>query len=349
MATTKKLYTGKELYQSFSKTFKEKDGKDKTIKLNPYLPNDSLIDAVNIAILLDRPLLVMGEPGCGKSLLAHAVAYELYQDQKIDSVVQNYTDWFFEWNIKSTSKAKEGFYEYEALKRLLDVQLASVDEQARERAGNTTKYIEERAMALAIKKSTEENRAILLIDEIDKADPDFPNDLLNELEKGEHRVVETGKLIVENPVKPIIIITSNREKELPDAFLRRCVYYFIPNFSPERLKEILSYRFFKIQKLPEEHTHKSLLEQSVKAFKKAKEEIEGKKTSGKTISTSELIDWFETMKKWVERGIDKKEIADFATEIEKYVKGDQPYLPLQQALFKNYETIKIFEKVQKDV
>lgn len=339
MATEKKFYTGEKLKERFPKEATARD-----VQLHPYFPDEDLVKAVNIAIMLERPLLVMGEPGCGKSLLAHALAFELYQGEEINSVAQNYKDWLFEWNIKSTSKAKEGFYEYEALSRLLDVQMAVSSKVAKLKAGDTNNYIKKRAMANAITKSTETHRAILLIDEIDKADPDFPNDLLNELESGKHVVTETGKPIVENPKKPIIIITSNREKDLPDAFLRRCVYYFIPPFNYGRMVNILKYRFYEVSKLEIDADSSLLIDKAVEAYEKARKRIEDNKTSSKKISMSELIDWFQAIKKTTELSGNTPKVADFVKEIQEFIDDKQKFLPLQQALFKNYEMAKIFEK-----
>ena len=338
METKKTLYTGEKL-----KTRYPENATGKDIILHPYLPDADLIEAVNIAILLERPLLVMGDAGCGKSLLAHAVAFELFHNKVIDGVVQNYKDWLFEWTIKSTSKAKEGLYEYEALSRLLDVQLANSVESSKNKAANTDNYIKKRDMALAMIKSTDENRAVLLIDEIDKADPDFPNDLLAELEGRESKVVETGEAIVKNPIKPIIIITSNREKELPEAFLRRCIYYFIPPFDEERLKNILKYRFYLRNSTKIDKPSEDLIADAVKAFEKARLAILSNKTSVKKISTSELIDWFEAMKKMIELTGKTDEMARFAAEIQAFLTDNQKTLPLQQALFKNFETNELFK------
>ena len=341
METKKTLYTGEEL-----KTRYPKNATGDDIILHPYLPDPRLVEAVNIAILLERPLLVMGEAGCGKSLLAHAVAYELFNivDEK-GVIVRDYRNWLFEWTIKSTSKAKDGLYEYDALSRLLDVQLAQSVEASKNKAQSSKNYIEDRAMTLAVKACTKENRAVLLIDEIDKADPDFPNDLLAELEGRKSIVVETGEAIVEKPLKPIIIITSNREKELPEAFLRRCIYYFIPPFDTDRLQKILQYRFFLRNEKAIDTDNESLILDAVSAFEKARNIIEANKTSVKKISTSELIDWFEALKKKAESSGKTDEIAGYTKQIRDFLDDKQRFLPLQQALFKNFETNELFKNI----
>jgi MoxR-like ATPase len=335
------LYSGAKL----TKSVRLVDGET----LPPYLPDADLIQAVNLAIVLQRPLLVMGEPGCGKSVLATAVAYELYHDQKLADIdkgaPQDFKNWLFKWHIKSTTKAKDGFYEYEALRRLLDVQLAS--KTGSKKADDVGEYVKKRKMAEAIEKSTPLYPAILLIDEIDKADLDFPNDLLNELEGGDFIVPETNKPIVERGSgdnkkrSPLIIITSNREKELPDAFLRRCIYYYIPPFSADRLKLILENRFYKKDTSNEDA--KALIDSTVIAFEEIRKDIRANKVSGKNVSTSELIDWFDALKRMAEMSktddVIKKEIADIKDFLANKVKN----LPLQQALFKNFETSEMFK------
>ncbi len=309
--------------------------------LAPYLPDNDLVQAVNLAVMLGRPLLVMGEPGCGKSQLATAVAFELYHDNSIDGKAQDFRDWFFKWNIKSTSKAKDGFYDYNALGRLLDVQLAAkLAEGDALKAQNAEAYITKRAMSEAIAKSAVEYPAVLLIDEIDKADLDFPNDLLNELEGGNFIVPETGKPIVEKKANPLIIITSNRERDLPEAFLRRCIYYFIPPFDKQRLIDILTYRFYSKNPTAPDATSSSLIKNAVDAFDKARQRIKENKTSVKNISTSELIDWFGALKQTATNS----DGSVLLSQIQSFLDDKTKNLPLQQALFKNFETVEIFKK-----
>lgn len=335
------LYTGEKL----TNTVRLADGST----LPPYLPDPDLVQAVNLAIVLQRPLLVMGEPGCGKSVLATAVAFELYHDQILEGVdngtPQHFKNWLFKWHIKSSTRAKDGFYEYEALRRLLDVQLAAhtKDDKAHDISG----YLKKRAMAEAIEKSTPQYPAVLLIDEIDKADLDFPNDLLNELEGGDFIVPETNKPIVERGEgankkrNPLIIITSNREKELPEAFLRRCIYYFIPPFTAERLMTILENRFYG--KTIAKEDDKTLIASTVTAFEEVRKRIKSNKTSGKNVSTSELIDWFDALKRMAEMSQTSQSIKKEIEEINEFLSNNVKKLPLQQALFKNFETAEFFK------
>ncbi len=330
-----KFYTGTGLLQPVKLSDASGD------ILPPYLPDADLVQAVNLAVMLGRPLLVMGEPGCGKSQLATAVAFELYQSAVIEGNAQDFRDWFFKWNIKSTSKAKDGFYDYNALGRLLDVQLAAkLREADAQKVQNAEAYITKRAMSEAIAKSTAQYPAVLLIDEIDKADLDFPNDLLNELEGGNFIVPETGKAIVEKKGNPLIIITSNRERDLPEAFLRRCIYYFIPPFDKQRLADILNYRFFSKSPTAIDATSTALIKNAVDAFDKARQRIKENKTSVKNISTSELIDWFGALKQ-TSAGTDA---AQLVSQIQSFLDDKTKTLPLQQALFKNFETVEIFKK-----
>ena len=373
-------YTGKKLEAPIPLLEIEQENTDLLEKkqeaktLEPYFPDPHLVEAVNLAIVLQRPLLVMGEPGCGKSALAEAVAYELFNEPSvhdpnihepsviIDGNKQDYRQWLFKWHIKSTTKAKDGFYDYDALRRLLDVQLAQGVGELAEQAKDPMNYITLRPMAEAIKKSSlysthpQKSRAILLIDEIDKADLDFPNDLLNELEGGEFIVPETGKPAFETAegqrrTRPIIIITSNREKELPDAFLRRCIYYFIPPFGEARLKQILESRFYpKDAAVPLKGKHLNLRDNAVEAFLDTRIRIKAARSGGKNVSTSELIDWFGALKSMSEvEGNDKAtnaQIGQKLAEIKAFLeeKSKNLPLPLQQALFKNYETVDLFKK-----
>ena len=182
---------------------------------NNYISTNDLTIAVNASIVLERPLLVKGEPGTGKTELAKQVATSLGLN-------------IFEWNIKSTTKAQQGLYEYDAVSRLRDSQLGD------ERVGNIDNYIKKGKIWNAFESK---QRVVLLIDEIDKADIEFPNDLLQELDKMEFFVYETNQ-IIKAKHRPIVIITSNNEKELPDAFLRRCFFHYIKFPDHEGLRKV---------------------------------------------------------------------------------------------------------------
>ena len=201
-----------------------------------YISTSDLTVAVNASIALEKPLLVKGEPGTGKTELAKQIATSL--DLEI-----------IEWSIKSTTKAQQGLYEYDAVSRLRDSQL-----------GNTVKKVEKYIKKGKLWISFEtKNKSVLLIDEIDKADIEFPNDLLQELDKMEFHVYETGQL-VKAKNRPIVIITSNNEKELPEAFLRRCFFHYIQFPELETLKKIVKVHFPKIKK--------SLLNSALQTFLK---------------------------------------------------------------------------------
>ena len=199
-----------------------------------YVSTKDLTVAVNAAITLEKPLLVKGEPGTGKTELARQVAKNL----KLEII---------EWNIKSTTKAQQGLYEYDAVSRLRDSQLG-------EKIRDISKYIKKGKLWNSFETK---EKSVLLIDEIDKADIEFPNDLLQELDKMEFYVYETGQLI-KSKKRPIVIITSNNEKELPEAFLRRCFFHYIQFPDLETLKKIVEVHFPNIKK--------SLLEVALKSF-----------------------------------------------------------------------------------
>ncbi|WP_414570150.1 AAA family ATPase [Nostoc sp. CCY 9925] len=242
--------------------------------LYPYLPSEKLIEAVNLAIALQRPLLLKGEPGCGKTKLARAVAYELNLPYEA-------------WYIKSTSRARDGLYTYDAVGRLRDAQLAAskIDEEAAIQAKNADAYVEWGPLGRAFRN---EQPTVVLIDEIDKADIDFPNDLLLELDEQRFEVTEVKQNSplkkIQAKVTPIVFITSNDEKDLPDAFLRRCLFHYVKFPERQQLIEIVKTRF-TVSPL-------ELVDAIIDRFLELREEMRRDKgEAGKKVSTSELMDW----------------------------------------------------------
>ena len=235
-----------------------------------YVASEDLMTAVNIAVTLEKPLLIKGEPGTGKTMLAQAVADALGQQLII-------------WNVKSTTKAQDGLYVYDVVQRLYDSQFGTngVDDIAR--------YIKMGKLGEAFRA---EEQVVLLIDEIDKADLEFPNDLLWELDQMEFYIPET-KETVKAKQRPIVIITSNAEKELPDAFLRRCVFHYIEFPDQEQMEDILRVHFDKLDE--------RLVQQALAAFYWVRE-LRGIE---KKPSTSELVDWLRAM---VAGGIEPRRI-----------------------------------------
>lgn len=200
---------------------------------HPYLPEPGLVDVVNLAILLERPLLLKGAPGSGKSSLAAAIAAEFSQ--------RYHADWPYEvWRVHSTSHARDGLYTYDSVARLRDAQLVA---KGRHISINPERYVRYGPLGRAIINS---RRAVILIDEIDRADIDFPNDLLVELDELKFQIIETGQTITAQ-AKPIIIITSNDEKGLPAAFLRRCLFYYLEFPQTDRFFEIINTRFPEVE------------------------------------------------------------------------------------------------------
>ncbi len=225
-----------------------------------YVATDDLKVAVNAAIQLQRPLLIKGEPGTGKSVLAAEVARALGAP-------------LIEWHIKSTTKAQQGLYEYDAVSRLRDGQLGD------ERVKNIANYIKRGKLWEAF---TAAERSVLLIDEIDKADIEFPNDLLQELDRMEFFVYETGETI-KATTRPIVLITSNNEKELPDAFLRRCFFHFIKFPDAETMRQIVDVHFPGLKG--------RLVNEALRVFYDLRD-VPGLK---KKPSTSELLDWLKLL------------------------------------------------------
>ncbi|MGB3790654.1 MAG: MoxR family ATPase [Phormidesmis sp.] len=242
--------------------------------LYPYLPNDNLIESVNLTLQLGRPLLLKGEPGCGKTRLAYDLAYELGLP-------------FETWYIKSTSRARDGLYTYDTIGRLRDAQLAVspvIKPKDVSRIGDPAAYIKWGPVGRAFRN---EQRTVLLIDEIDKADIDFPNDLLLELDESRFDVEETDETIVAKQ-QPIVLITSNDEKALPSAFLRRCLFHYVEFPNDARLMQIIQ-QFFPTASL-------ELMQKAVARFIALRQEM-NKDKAGKKASTSELIDWFDILRR----------------------------------------------------
>lgn len=225
-----------------------------------YVASQDLMRAVNIAIALEKPLLIKGEPGTGKTMLAQSVSRALNKELII-------------WNIKSTTKAQDGLYVYDVVQRLFDSQFGG------EGVDDIKKYVKLGKIGDAF---SSDNQVILLIDEIDKADLEFPNDLLWELDKMEFYIPETGETIKAKK-RPIVIITSNAEKELPDAFLRRCIFHYIQFPDEELMREIIKVHFPELEN--------NIISQAIAAFYY----IRGLKDIQKKPSTSEIIDWIQAL------------------------------------------------------
>ena len=264
-----------------------------------YIATDDLSLSVNAAIALQRPLLIKGEPGTGKTMLALEVAKSL--DLPL-----------IEWHIKSTTKAQQGLYEYDAVTRLRDSQLGD------ERVKDISNYIQKGKLWEAF---TSEKQAVLLIDEIDKADIEFPNDLLQEIDRMEFYVYKT-KETIKATTRPIVIISSNNEKELPDAFLRRCFFHYISFPDRETMKEIIKVHHPKVKE--------KLVKEALDIF------FDVRKVPGlkKKPSTSELVDWLKLLM-----------ADDLPDEILKNRDPSKAIPPLYGALVKNEQDVQLLERL----
>jgi MoxR-like ATPase len=264
-----------------------------------YIATDDLMIAVNAAITLQRPLLIKGEPGTGKTVLAHEVAKAL--DRPL-----------IEWHIKSTTKAAQGLYEYDAVSRLRDSQLGD------EKVKDISNYIVRGKLWDAF---TADQSPVLLIDEVDKADIEFPNDLLLELDRMQFFVYETQETVTAVN-RPIVMITSNNEKELPDAFLRRCFFHYIRFPERDTMQEIIDVHYPDIQK--------TLVREALNVFYEVRD-VPGLK---KKPSTSELLDWLKLLMS-----------DDISPEILRNKDPKKLIPPLHGALLKNEQDVHLFERL----
>ncbi|MCP5372682.1 MAG: MoxR family ATPase [Hyphomicrobiales bacterium] len=264
-----------------------------------FVATEDLTVAVNAAVALERPLLVKGEPGTGKTILAHEIA------RALDKTL-------FEWHVKSTTKAQQGLYEYDAVSRLRDSQLGD------EKVHDISNYIVQGKLWEAFEA---EDRAVLLIDEIDKADIEFPNDLLLELDRMQFHVYETRQTIAARS-RPIVIITSNNEKELPDAFLRRCFFHYIKFPDRDTMTEIVDVHYPGIQK--------RLVAEALNVFYDLREAPGLKKKP----TTSELLDWIKLLM-----------VEDIPPEALKMTDKKDLIPPLYGALLKNEQDVHLLERL----
>ena len=264
-----------------------------------YIATEDLRIAVNAALTLERPLLIKGEPGTGKTVLAEEVSKALDME-------------LITWHIKSTTKAQQGLYEYDAITRLRDSQLGD------ERVKDVKNYINKGKLWEAFEQ---DKRVVLLIDEIDKADIEFPNDLLQELDRMEFYVYETGETIKATQ-RPLVIITSNNEKELPDAFLRRCFFHYISFPDADTMSQIINVHYPDIKD--------RLVKQALSSFYEVRD-VPGLK---KKPSTSELLDWLKLL---MNEDIDPETLRE--------QDAGKMIPPLHGALIKNEQDVHLFERL----
>jgi len=263
-----------------------------------YVATEELMNAVNVAMALEKPLLIKGEPGTGKTMLAESISDALDKDLIV-------------WSIKSTTKAQDGLYVYDTVQRLYDSQFGEGD------VADIKKYIKLGKLGEAF---TADEQTVLLIDEIDKADLEFPNDLLWELDRMEFYIHET-KETVKTKNRPIVIITSNAEKELPDAFLRRCIFHYIEFPDEEKMREIVRVHYGDIDK--------KLVDDAVKAFY----EIREMDALQKKPSTSELLDWLQAL---MISGTDTDELSEKMPFIGVLLKKNQDIDVMKEIKEKGY-------------
>jgi MoxR-like ATPase len=316
---------------------------------HPYLPSPGLVKAVNLAIDLQRPLLLEGEPGCGKTQLANALVYQLATNNPPNK--DRKKSWpFFIWNVKSTSRARDGLYTFDAVARLRDAQMVGVSKELglqetelkamRERVGDPKEYRVFGELGKAIFDKTGEQgdrRPVLLIDEIDKAGSDFCNDLLLELDQFRFNIPETQEKIDPPQEPPIVILTSNREKPLPEAFLRRCLYFNIEFPSSDTLKSIAQQRFPD----PDE----ALFEAVMQCFTTVRDAM--KMPGSRKPSTSEFIDFLKALQREPQ-----EQRQGILEDLQKHYNPNLPeeasfrqHLDLLGVLLKTAEDEKLYAKV----
>jgi MoxR-like ATPase len=308
--------------KDITQTINLKRADDTPLSIEPYFAGDDLRKAVNMAIALGRPLLLKGDPGCGKTRLAEAVAFDIHGAEDFEA---NY----FEWSIKSSSKVSDGIYSFDHIRRLRDAQLERTREEGKRESDNLMEYIDFGPMAEALKKAKKGAKPpILLIDEIDKADIDFPNDLLLELDQMRFDIPELrnsknaafkrqGRIVAE--AKPLIFITSNDEKDLPPAFLRRCLFHYVNFPEADELAMIVKANFPNFDGI--------LLSKAIEKFQILRGSMQG--NVDKKPSTSELLDWVRLMEPFNVTPADLEKDG---------------YYPLHQALLKSQNDVILFNK-----
>ncbi|MCB0628654.1 MAG: MoxR family ATPase [Saprospiraceae bacterium] len=276
---------------------------DKPDKVSAYVISKELLNAVNAAIITGRPLLLKGEPGCGKTQLAKAVAAYVHGKEL--------SKYYFEWHVKSRSNARDGAYQFDHVSRLRHATINEKDEHDKPKAADPTNYLSLGPMGLAFVSAPPADKSddqapkktfpILLIDEIDKGDIDFPNDLLLELDEMRFLIPELQQedkyISAAEDDRPLVVITSNDERELPPAFLRRCLYYKIPGFKNDRLEKIVNFKleeFYNDLNLPAAD-RRDISPDQVKTIVQKFLDVKNSASSAKPPSTSELLDWLKLL------------------------------------------------------